>query len=83
MQPDEPNLPQGWRLSSGGYYHWTDPEESDSPDIYIDGSDERWDVENWHISYRVRDIRQWNSTLVPLTPEPPFELARALYYAAQ
>lgn len=78
MQPDKPNLPPGWRLSSGGYYHWTDPEEIESPDIYIDGSGEEWDIEYW-----VRNRVDWIRVRVPPSSEPPFELAEALYYAAQ
>lgn len=78
MQPDKPSLLPGWRLSPGGYYHWTDPEEIDSPDVYIQRSGEEWDIEYW-----VRNRVEWIRVIVPPSPEPPFELAEALYYAAQ
>ena len=78
MQPDKPNLHPGWKLSSGGYYHWTDPEGIDSPDVYIQGSGEEWEVEYW-----VKRSSDWIQVCVPPSPEPPFELAEALYYAAQ
>lgn len=78
MQPDKPNLPPGWRLSPRGYYHWISPEEADSPDVYIERLGEEWEVEYW-----VKNTEDWTQVCVPPSPEPPFELAEALYYAAQ
>lgn len=79
MQPDEPNLPQGWEyLVDMDQYQWSHPEIDDTPDIKV-----YKEYPNWRIKYWIRDIRQWNNLHVPLTPEPPFELAEALYYAAQ
>jgi len=80
MQPnDSPPLRPGWNPSSGGYYHWcADSEEDDSPDAYIERSGEEWEIEYW-----VKGSANWIRVRVPLTPDPPFELAEALYYAAQ
>lgn len=79
MQPDKPNLPPGWEYSMDmDRYEWSHPEIDDTPDIRISKA-----YLNWHISYWIRDIRQWNGLHVPLTPEPPLEFAEALYYAAQ
>ena len=79
MQPDKPPpLPPGWRITTGGYYHWPCPDKSDSPDVYITKSDENWVIEYW-----VDTTSDWITVFVPLTPDPPFELAAALYYAAQ
>lgn len=84
MQPDKPPpLPPGWELVLRGtvlgrYYEWTDPEESGVPDAYITKSAAGWGIEYW-----VRSSEDWVGVLVPLTPDPPFELAEALYYAAQ
>ena len=76
--PPLPPLRPGWRLGLGGYYHWTDPKEDDSPDAYIERSGEEWEIEYW-----VKGSADWIRVRVPLTPDPPFELAEALYYAAQ
>lgn len=70
--------PPGWKLSSGGYYHWIGPDKSDFPDVYINRADENWEIEYW-----VDTTPDWITVFVPLTPDPPFELAEALYYAAQ
>lgn len=71
------DIPPGWRLSLGGYYHWTSPEEADSPDVYIERLGEDWEIEYW-----IKNTADWIRVRVP-SPEPPFELAEALYYAAQ
>jgi hypothetical protein len=79
MQPDKPDLPPGWKLPPGiRRYIWTDPEKRSSPDVYIDRLGEDWRIEYW-----VARPGNWIHVLVPLTPDPPFELAEALYYAAQ
>lgn len=78
MQPDKPDPPPGWNLSSRGYYHWADSENDGSPDVYIERSGENWEIEYW-----VRNSVDWILVRIPLTPDPPFELAEALYYAAQ
>lgn len=79
MQPDKPNFPPGWEYSMDmDQYEWSHPEIDDTPDIRISKG-----YLNWYISYWIRDIRQWNGLHVPLTPEPPLELAEALYHAAQ
>ena len=80
MQPDKPPpLPPGWELSiNASYYHWTCSDKSDSPDVYITKSDENWEIEYW-----VDTTSDWITVFVPLTPDPPFELAEALYDAAQ
>lgn len=79
MQPNNsPPLPPVWKLSLSGYYHWTGPDKSDSPDVYITKSDENWEIEYW-----VDTTSDWITVFVPLTPDPPFVLAEALYYAAQ
>ena len=84
MQSDKPPpLPPGWGFVLRGtvlgrYYERTDPEESGVPDVYITKSDENWEIEYW-----VDTTSNWITVFVPLTPEPPFELAEALYCAAQ
>lgn len=81
MQSD--SLPPGWevmvrRLSSTPYYHWTDPKLSSIPDIYVTKSKTKWKIDYW-----IRESERWMNVHVPLTPEPPLELAETLYYAAQ
>ncbi len=81
MQSD--SLPPGWevmvqRLSSTPCYHWTDPKISSTPDIYVSKSKTKWKIDYWII-----ESERWMNVHVPLTPEPPLELAETLYYAAQ
>lgn len=79
MLPDDSNLSPGWEYSIDmGQYQWGHPEIDDTPDIRI--SKLRVD---WYVSYWIRNKREWRHVRVPPTPEPPFELAEALYYAAQ
>lgn len=81
MQPNESNLPPRWEYSMDtDQYNWVNPEYEydDTPDIRISKS--RLD---WYISYWVRNEREWVHIPIPPSPEPPFELAEALYYAAQ
>lgn len=72
-------LPPGWVVSHNkSYYFWVDPRGDDSPDVYISRLNNRWEIEYW-----IKNREGWIQVSVPLTPEPPFELAEALYYAAQ
>ena len=74
-------LPPGWGTTggaSGTYYSWNDPKFDASPDIHINEKNQVWEIEFW-----VRDRANWMKVFVPLTPDPPFEVAEALYYAAQ
>lgn len=78
MSQSEIKLPPRWNLAIGGYYRWTDPEQAESPDVYIERSGEEWYIEYW-----VSKSAEWIQVCVPPSPEPPFELAEALYYAAK
>lgn len=79
MSQSEIKLPPGWeRQPDYGYYMWTDPKEDGTPDVYITRLGDKWEVQYW-----LRKAEDWQTALVPPSPEPPFELAEALYYAAQ
>ena len=79
MQPDKPPpLPPGWKRAAGRHYCWTYPEKRSSPDVYVVGSAEGWEIQYW-----VAGPANWIRVCVPPSPDPPFELAEALYYAAQ
>lgn len=74
-------LPPGWGTTggaSGVYYSWSDPKFDGTPDIYISEENKMWSVNFW-----IRNLEKWITMSVPLTPDPPFEVVEALYYAAQ
>lgn len=77
-------LPKRWRVTSPlpdemeEQYEWAAPDGDIIPDVYVCKLDEDWEIEYW-----VDKGVSWMTVLVPLTPDPPFELAEALYYAAQ
>ena len=77
-------LPQGWGLTLPlpadieEQYEWTATDGDSIPDVYVCKLDEDWEIEYW-----IENTADWITVFVPLTPNPPFELAEALYYAAQ
>ena len=79
MSQSEIKLPPGWeRQPDRGYYMWTDPEENGTPDVYITRLGDEWGVQYW-----LKRDANWHEIFVPPSPEPPFDLAKALYYASQ
>lgn len=87
MQRSE--LPQGWGVTlslpdeTEEQYEWTAPDGGSIPDVYVCKLDEDWEIEYWISNDAIGNGATWMTVLVPLTPNPPFELAEALYYAAQ
>ena len=76
MQHSE--LPQIWSNDNGVSFFWQDPNHNAGFDINLIKTSDTWYVRYW-----IWGAMEWHEVELPLTPDPPFVLAEALYYAAQ